>query len=499
MKKDKSRTKHCLLSWSILVALLLNLTVLLSVFSRLKEKQFFDLGEEEEEPKDLLGGLLPPGFEEGSCQSRHQSVHYLKGLKRPPSPHLLSKLRSYEALHRRCGPHTESYNRTVKLIESSPSAPTECRYVLWSPFAGLGNRMLTMASAFLYSLLTNRVLMVDFRDHTPDLFCDPFPGTSWFLPQDFPLVHYLGVLNKSSSHCHGYMVKNHLTKRSSRIPPFVYLNLIYDMDRYDETFFLEGQEQTFLNKVPWLFMSSDEYFIPSLFMMQSFSKELGNMFPDKDAVFHLLGRYLFHPTDLVWGMITRYHRAYLAGADEKIGIQIREFEGWLQPQQHILNQIMACISTGNILPRINEDDYLPDGSNARDQKNKTKVVLVTSLVSGYADRIRLMYTLYPTETGEVVRVHEPSQEEHQKMSDLLHYVRALAEIYLIGMSDTLVTSGRSTFGYVAQCLGGLEPWVMYRPKNQTAAPDPPCGRVGSMEPCFHLPPTHVTMAHVPYR
>lgn len=45
-----------------------------------------------------------------------------------------------------------------------------------------------------------------------------------------------------------------------------------------------------------------------------------------------------------------------------------------------------------------------------------------------------------------------------------------------------MTTAFSTFGYVAQGLGGLRPWMVLRPDNQ----NPPCRRALSMEPCFHF-------------
>lgn len=47
-------------------------------------------------------------------------------------------------------------------------------------------------------------------------------------------------------------------------------------------------------------------------------------------------------------------------------------------------------------------------------------------------------------------------------------------MYLLSMADNLVTSAWSTFGYVAQALDGLKPWVLYKSENSTA-PDPACG------------------------
>ena len=86
-------------------------------------------------------------------------------------------------------------------------------------------------------------------------------------------------------------------------------------------------------------------------------------------------------------------------------------------------------------------------------------------------------------------VHQPSHEELQRFGAKSHDAKAWAEMYLLSLTDALVTTAWSTFGYVAaQGLGGLTLWVMYRPDNDTHVPDPPCGRDVSMEPCFHAPP-----------
>ncbi|CAG7899801.1 unnamed protein product, partial [Brassica rapa] len=71
----------------------------------------------------------------------------------------------------------------------------------------------------------------------------------------------------------------------------------------------------------------------------------------------------------------------------------------------------------------------------------------------------------------------------------LHDQKALAEVYLLSLTDNIVTTARSTFGYFAHSLGGLRPWILYKPENRTA-PDPPCVKAVSMEPCFHSPPLY---------
>ncbi|CAB4281039.1 unnamed protein product [Prunus armeniaca] len=438
-------------------------------------------------PKDkLLRGLLTDGFDEGSCVSRYQSASYRKELPYRPSSYLISKLRSYEALHKRCGPYTESYNKTLEQLKSGyHTSSLDCNYVVWISFSGLGNRILTLASAFLYAVLTNRVLLVDPGVDMVDLFCEPFPEVSWFLPMDFPLKNQFDSLDQKSPHCYGKMLKknsNFTNSDGSVMPSFVYLHLAHDYDDQDKLFFC-SQDQTFLQKIPWLIMKTDNYFVPSLFLVPSFERELNNLFPRKETAFHFLGRYLFHPTNVVWGLITRYYKAYLEKADERIGIQIRVFDTGTGPFQHVFDQILACAVKENLLPEINRQDFIvsPLGTP------KSKAVLMTSLSTGYFEKLRDMYWEHPTVTGEVIGIYQPSHEEYQQTEKLMHNRKAWTEMYLLSLTDVLVTSSWSTFGYVAQSLGGLTPWILYKPENRTA-PDPPCQRAMSMEPCFHAPP-----------
>lgn len=431
----------------------------------------------------LRGGLLVDGFDESSCLSRYQSAMYhLRGLSGNPSSYLISRLRKYEAQHKQCGPYTEFYNKTVeqlrsgKFTESSP-----CKYVVWISFSGLGNRILTLASAFLYALLTNRVLLVDPGVDMVDLFCEPFPDASWFLPADFPLTAQFNNFSQNSDQCHGKMLKNKSVVNSN-VPSFVYLHIVHDYDDHDKLFFCD-EEQHFLQEVPWLVMKTDNYFVPSLFLMPSFEQELNDLFPNKETVFHFLGRYLFHPTNSVWGLVTRYYQAYLAKVDERVGIQIRVFDTEPGPFEHVLDQILACTLKQKLLPDVNHQQDAINSSGI----SKSKAVLMASLSSGYFEKVRDMYWEYPTVTGEVVGVYQPSHEGYQQTQKQTHNQKAWAEMYLLSLTDVLVTSSWSTFGYVAQGLGGLKPWILYKPENRTA-PDPPCRRAMSMEPCFHAPP-----------
>ncbi|XP_037451220.1 galactoside 2-alpha-L-fucosyltransferase-like [Triticum dicoccoides] len=447
----------------------------------------------------LLGGLLVEGFDERSCRSRYQFARYHRNAARVPSSYLIERLRRQEALQKKCGPGTKSYNNAAKQLMSTQSinGTSDCNYLFLIIHAGMGNRMLEITSAFLYALLTGRVLLVDRSKQIASTFCEPFPGTSWLIPSDFPLSY--NEFTERSPESYGNMLQDNVirgnTYRSltSARPPYVFLYLDGDCAPNDTLFYCEDHQQ-FLQGVPWLIMRTDMYFVPSLFLIPSFQDELSKLFPEKDTVFHHLGRYLLHPTNDIWYSATTYYRAYLAKADKVVGIQIRvlETKGILQrngPFPHVLEQVLSCAQGEKLLPQI-----IGVTHEAATGNNRTIAVLVTSLSSWYSDQIRGRYSEHGTVDGTTVKVYQPSHEEYQRSKNKRHNMKALAEIYLLSMSDVLITSGYSTFGYVAQGLAGLTPWIMYKPEDDLykpknhVVPKPPCGRAMSIEPCFHQAP-----------
>ncbi|EPS68654.1 hypothetical protein M569_06113, partial [Genlisea aurea] len=430
--------------------------------------------------------LFPSGFDEASCISRYESPTLYRSSKLDKvSPYLESKLRSYEDRHKRC---VELYNTTVVSLKHDNTSEyfNDCKYIVWIPTGGLGNKMMTISSTFLYALLTDRVLLID-RGRANDmskLFCEPFPGSSWFLPLDFPLIPKFNDFRNDWKNSFGNLLK----KQSDSDLPFqrnyVYLHLDHDYTDHDKLFFCD-QHQKYLENTPWLVVRSNNYFIPSLFFITDFQSELSKLFPDRETVFHLLGRYLFHPTNAVWALVSRYYNAYLSRADVRVGIQIRVLHrsGMLD---YVLSQILSCSMNEGILPEIAKIER--PNSTAR---NKTSLVdvMIVSLDKGYFEHVRDVYWENPTTTGEFVSVHQPSSEEHQRFGNLEQDMKAWAEIYLLSLTDKLIISAWSTFGYVAQGLSGQRSWVLYNPENETA-PNPPCQRVISMEPCFHTAPLH---------
>ncbi|KAK9218187.1 hypothetical protein WN943_006824 [Citrus x changshan-huyou] len=168
------------------------------------------------------------------------------------------------------------------MVSGQNDSSSECRYFVWIARAGLGNRILSIASAFLYPILTNRVLLINEEPEMANLFCEPFPNATWLLPKDFPFMYRISRFKQNCEKSYGNMIKKNKNSASTELlPAHLYLYLCNDYDHHDKLFFCDP-DQTILRNIPWLIMKSNLYFLPSLFLMSSFEEELDKLFPDKE-------------------------------------------------------------------------------------------------------------------------------------------------------------------------------------------------------------------------
>ncbi|KAL6861827.1 hypothetical protein ACP4OV_017527 [Aristida adscensionis] len=474
----------------------------------------------------LLGGLLSPEFDEATCLSRYEaSKRWKQPSPFPASPYLVERLRQYEANHRRCGPGTAAYRDAAAQLASGRNGDRgECTYVVWLPIQGVGNRMLSVVSTFLYALLTGRVLLVYEPAEMEGLFCEPFPATSWRVPGDFPLIGrfaagsvfpYRDGFLATSEESYVNMLENGALRydddggagaggaAASALPPYVYFHLEQMELRLQNHTFCE-EDHRVLDRFNWMVLRSDSYFAVALFLMPMYRAELDRMFPAKSSVFHHLGRYLLHPGNRAWGIVERFYDGYLAGADERLGVQVRTMPFNPVTFDVMYEQILRCTREHDLLPQVTGTS---EPGARRPSPAKVKAVLVVSLKPGYYDNLHETYYTNATVTGEVVTVYQPSHDEHQRTEAVAHNERALAEIYLLSYCDTVVTSGWSTFGYAAHALAGLRPWMLMPVDGTTMAKaEVACVRPASVEPCLHSPPSLVCRAgqdldpvsHVPF-
>jgi xyloglucan fucosyltransferase len=365
---------------------------------------------------------------------------------------------------------------------------------MWTPSAGrnnLGDRMLSMTSAFLYALLTGRVLLAHVADDMAGLFCEPFSGASWELPRvGFPLRNLMG-LRRGSERSYGNMAAASMAandndnepaavRRSesnkSLLPPYVFVHLERDYQLPDQRFFCDD-DQAVLARVNCLVLRSDLYFAPGLFLVPQFEDDLRWMFPAADTVFHHVGRYLFHPSNRVWELVARYYTSYMSNF-EKIGLQIAAVSWNPVPAEEYIKQIAACTTHEKILPEVDPDTA---SSSAREVADKaaTTAVLVSAAQPQFADWLKAMYSEHATATGEAVSVLQLNVGKQPRNQ------RALAEMFLQSYCDVSVVSGWSTVLYVSHGLAGVKPWLLLPPSNVL-----PCVLMTSMEPFFHVPPNY---------
>ncbi|KAJ3702673.1 hypothetical protein LUZ61_006378 [Rhynchospora tenuis] len=353
--------------------------------------------------------------------------------------------------------------------------------------------MLSLTSTFLYALLTDRVMLIHQPEDMVDILCEPFPGTTWYLPSYFPIHnHELERHSKYDHNSYGYLVEKHLINTDpkalpSSLPSSIYVHLNYDMlgSHLHERFFCDDDQQV-ISKINWVLLGTNQYIIPGLFIIPKYAEELARMFPLKETAFHHLGRYLLHPSNTIWGMIMRYHNSYLVKSNERIGIQVRIFDWARISTEKAYELVVKCTQQELILPGVdlNGSQISPSKSTVAN----TKTVLLVSLYGEVYERLKNMYFEYPTTTGEMISVYQPSHEEKEQNEKKFHNYKAMAEIWLLSFSDVLVTSGISTFGYVSYSLAGIKPWYLQTTIKDQNITNPPCRRALSLDPCYHGAP-----------
>ncbi|KAL9451191.1 hypothetical protein AB3S75_012861 [Citrus x aurantiifolia] len=326
------------------------------------------------------------------------------------------------------------------MVSGQNDSSSECRYFVWIARAGLGNRILSIASAFIYALLTNRVLLIDEEPEMANLFCEPFPNARWLLPKDFPFMYRISRFKPSYPKSYGNLLKkNKISDSTELLPTHLYLYLCNDYDHHDKPFFCD-QDQTILRNIPWLIMKSNLYFLPSLFLMSSFEEE-------RD---------------------TSYYKKYLAEAEEHVGIQIRIFHKNKSPFQQVMDQILSCTDKDKLLPQVDtgKSTAAPSG------KRKSKAVLITSLIPSYYERMKNIYLKHPTLTGEVVAVYQASHGVTQHSMNNVHNQKALAEINLLSMMDACFSHKRRV--YIRLC--GTRSKTLDSVQDRDTENHPVCGR-----------------------
>ena len=117
------------------------------------------------------------------CKSREQLPLLYEQLGKGVKPNAQwdMVLREYSNMHRVC--RLAAGNLTKYFVDRSES--TGCKFMFATARNGLGNKLIHMTSSFLHAVLTQRVFLIPTDTSVPDVFCEPFQGSTWRI--DFPL------------------------------------------------------------------------------------------------------------------------------------------------------------------------------------------------------------------------------------------------------------------------------------------------------------------------
>jgi len=426
---------------------------------------------------------------DSTCTSRGQQEMYRDSAHQFPRSGLLDQaLEEYTRMHSHCALYDGDGSSDVK---------TECRYLVYlEGYEGLGNRLLSLVSAFAYAMVTKRALVIDARrGHLAALLCEPFQDSSWLLPPGF-VDEVWGAPNLEDAMHRGFQNVS-----------AVRINLRHEQTRADQRFFCAATQQEGLQNVTWIGWESNQYYVPRLFMIPSFWSLLSPWFPDPSLVFTQLTRFLCLPQNQIWARIQRVHESYLASSMMQVGLQVRRNLNADNATlaESVQELIMNCSLKHHLLPRpamhneepvvvVQQQQLKPpadtgakSSSSSSSSSRTSAAVLVTSLHMQYYEKLRNLYLEHGTEDGTVVSVHMMSHDGVENDS-YEQAVKALMEIWLLSFSNKLATSSWSTFGYVAQGLGGLHPVIFnFLALDLDDHTGPACWLGQSSEPCLHYP------------
>lgn len=437
-------------------------------------------------------------------------------------------LEEYEALHRKC---IQSVGGNLNEYFLTGNTSTGCQFLIADALDfGLGNRLLTVASASIYAILTHRILLVPTSTRLPDLMCEPFVGSSWRVESE-------GVFTPADNHPQLWTSTNTLLhkidltqtaggdelRNSSDSEEFVsntYASRGEDGAWHPvDRFFCDTEQGYVKSKVTWVYLTGCHYFLPNLFTVPSFRPTLERLFPDHKMALTTVMRSLMLPSDPVWRHVKeaddvhfnqRVHNEF----SHRIGIQVRYVGGKDQYEkfnEFVNTRIVNCLIENAILQLPLNSSHINDSVTTSstsevnnnvaevedDHSRRQSTVFIASLYDGLLKHLKSMYNsstsarfdedddghhhhlLESTSVANPVRVVQLTHGEEQK-SGLDEDQGALAEILLLSFSDDLFVTPSSTFGGIAQVYGGLIPWFIdYDPSSNNS-----CFHGQTVDICF---------------
>lgn len=332
-----------------------------------------------------------------SCWSKYEQRFYLKGREGiHPSAQLIEAIGRYIDMHRRCT-QVDEWGEFFKDHQTGTKAGADlsgCTYLLFAPpaYHGVGNRLMSLLSAFTFALLTSRTFLMPDNAFMAHFFCNPFLHSNWTVPADVFWPMRQSVYDEGDGTSEGR------TK--------VKLHVSWDSPPSGLWPFCEESERN-VRSVPWLAFYTDYYLVPGFYLVPTFQSQLEALFPDR-RVFTHLGRYLLHPTNYLWDRITRIFHGQLAHHATTIGVQLRVKD---EETAGVSDRVIECATNiARLLPDVvPNDNWRHLATHAEDEslrliRSPSVAVLVTSLHPSHFDALKQRFSQGKPKDGSVVSV-----------------------------------------------------------------------------------------------
>jgi xyloglucan fucosyltransferase len=231
----------------------------------------------------------------GQWTCRHRWTRWLEQNSLYIPPELSDHLQRYNRLHDKL-----LYELPIEdaFKTSLTSAKNTVRYLVWRPVGeDMAGRLLSLVSAYLLALLTDRILLVNFP-YMRHLFCEPFTRSSWIFPEK-----RLADLNK-------FVVMRDALK--IRSPIRIARLKLKEGFQDDDSIFLtcNGNIKNMLGHAQMVLVESPVGFIELIAANPSHRARLAHLFQGQ-SIYSSLMHNLLHPSNDMWfRIIDAYHVHY---------------------------------------------------------------------------------------------------------------------------------------------------------------------------------------------
>ncbi|GJP30187.1 hypothetical protein CLOM_g22955 [Closterium sp. NIES-68] len=250
---------------------------------------------------------------------------------------LKRKLRAYQEYRRDCD-MKENVTALKKKLRAGNA--TECKYLLWHfrPGDGQGNQYISLVSAFVYALLTNRVFLLLTELGPGKLMCQPFEGPQWFVYSDVKDELWdatlVGIRISYQYFPDRVTAIENGTSDTMDVPNIAAVSLHHNMPN-TSIFFCES-EQRWLSQVPSILLLANQYYLPALFYHPSFRRHIKDLFPS-GRIFQTVSQLIMFPNNRLWAAITDNIHRRAAPAAARLGLQLRHCS------EGIIAQAAECV------------------------------------------------------------------------------------------------------------------------------------------------------------